>query len=221
MDLPVTESNPPGVDPLTSEPQITTMRHEFAPICIWTFTVPDHERLNAELIALIEEERRISPQGRACAGREMWQSQRQVTDDPPVQELFTSIFRVAAEIAAFLRWDVAGKKPVCKVCWANIHMKGGYHTRHIHPATIQLSGVYYAKAKKDCGDLIFHDLSRFLGLWMAAPNALELTGHNRSRFAVEPAAGLGVLFPAYVMHEVAANRSDGERIGLAYNINFE
>jgi len=221
MNLPVAEFHPLSVDRLTAEPPITTMRHEFAPTCIWTFTVPDHERLNAELIALIEEERRNSPESRACEGREMWQSQRQVSDDPPVRELFTSIFRVAAEIAAFLRWDIAGKKPACKVCWANIHMKGGYHTRHIHPATIQLSGVYYAKANKGCGDLIFHDLSRFLGLWAGAPSTLELTSHNRSRLAVEPEPGLGVLFPAYVMHEVAANRSDDERIGLAYNINFE
>jgi uncharacterized protein (TIGR02466 family) len=196
-------------------------RCEFAPTCIWTFTVPDHERLDAELLALIEEERRISPEGRACAGREMWQSQRQVGEDPPVRELFTSIFRVAEEIAAFLRWDVSGKKPVCKVCWANIHTKGGYHTRHIHPATVQLSGVYYVKAPKGSGDIIFHDLSRFLGLWAAVPNLLESTDYNRSQLAIEPAAGLAVLFPAYVMHEVGANRSDGERVGIAYNINFE
>jgi uncharacterized protein (TIGR02466 family) len=173
------------------------------------------------LLALIEKERQISPKGRACAGREMWQSQRQVGEDPPVRELFVSIFQVAEEIAAFLRWDVAGKNPVCKVCWANVHTRGGYHTRHIHPATVQLSGVYYVKAPKGCGDLIFHDLSRFLGLWATMPSLLEVTGHNRSQLAIEPEAGLGVLFPAYVMHEVGTNRSDGERVGIAYNINFE
>jgi uncharacterized protein (TIGR02466 family) len=202
-------------------PPITANRREFAPTCIWTFTVPNHERLDAELLTLIEEERQISPEGRACAGREMWQSRRQVGDDPPVRELFVSIFQMAEEIAAFLRWDVAGKKPVCKVCWANVHTRGGYHTRHIHPATVQLSGVYYAKAPTGCGDLVFHDLSRFLGLWAAAPSTLEVTDHNRSQLAVKPEAGLAVLFPAYVMHEVEANRSDGERVGIAYNINFE
>ena len=200
---------------------VDSTRHDFAPTCIWTFKVPDHEVLNQRLMVLIEEERRKSPESRECEGREMWQSQRSVAADPPVKELFETIFRMANDAAEFLRWDVADCTPVCKVCWANVHSKGSYHTRHVHPATIQLSGVYYIQAPANCGDIVFHDLSRFLGLWDAAPELLESTYQNATSFPVTPEEGLCVLFPGYLMHEVETNRSERDRVGLAFNINFE
>jgi len=212
----------PEAAPAAAEPApVPAQRHDFAPNCIWTFTVPGHAALNPRLLALIEAERRLSPLSRDCAGRDMWQSSRSVAGEPPVCELFQSIFRVAADVAGFLRWDVRGRRPVCEVCWANVHPPGSYHTRHIHPATVQLSGVYYVQAPAGCGDIVFHDLARFLGLWAAAPATAEPTLYNRPSFAVAPQAGLGVLFPAYVMHEVETNRSDGDRVGIAFNVNFE
>jgi uncharacterized protein (TIGR02466 family) len=200
---------------------IDLRRHDFAPNCIWTFQLPGYELLNERLILLIENERQATPESRQCAGREMWQSQRQVGEDPPVKELFEQIFRVAYDIAAFLKWDVAACIPVVKVCWANVHPPGSYHTRHIHPATIHLSGVYYIQAPENCGDIIFHDLPRFLGLWGSAPKTLEPTHQNAAQFPVKPEEGLCVLFPGYVMHEVETNRSESDRIGIAFNINFE
>lgn len=203
------------------EERIAARRHDFAPNCIWTFKVPDYEQLNRELLLLIRTERELSPESRKCAGREMWQSQRQVGEDPPVKELFNSIFRVAYDIAEFFRWDIGNCRPVCQVCWANIHPTGSYHTRHIHPASVQLSGVYYIKTSPNCGNIIFHDLPRFLGLWAAAPKTLEPTDQNSSQFSIEPEEGLCVLFPGYVMHEVETNRSEEDRVGIAFNINFE
>jgi uncharacterized protein (TIGR02466 family) len=206
---------------IEANPGIAMIRHDFAPNCVWTFKLPDDEGLNERLLQLIENERGAFPQSRECAGREMWQSQRQVTEEEPVKEVFETIFRGAYHIADFLRWDIASCKPIVKVCWANIHPTGSYHTRHIHPASVHLSGVYYIKTSKDCGNIVFHDLARFLGLWGAAPNTLEPTNHNRSRFSVEPEDGLCVLFPGYIMHEVETNRSEADRVGLAFNINFE
>ena len=205
----------------STEYEIHPTRYEFAPNCIWTFKVPDYENLNRRLLHLIQKERELSPESRKCAGREMWQSQRQVGEDPPVKDLFKSIFRVAYDIAEFLRWDIKGCQPACQVCWANIHPPGSYHTRHIHPATVHLSGVYYVYAPENCGNILFHDLPRFLGLWGAAPSLLEPNYHNISQFPVKPEAGLCVLFPAYIMHEVETNRSQEDRVGIAFNINFE
>ena len=210
-----------GREPKPGKAAVNFTRHDFAPTCIWTFKVPGHEILNQRLLVLIENERRKSPKSRKCEGREMWQSQRSVEADPPVKELFKTIFRMANDVAEFLRWDVADCTPVCQVCWANVHSKGSYHTRHVHPSSYHLSGVYFIQAPENCGDIVFHDLSRFLGLWGSAPEPLEWTYQNAESFPVKPEAGLCVLFPAYLMHEVETNRSDGERVGLAFNINFE
>src|SRR5438876_914395 len=125
---------------------VKSTRHDFAPTCVWTFKVPGHEILNQRLLVLIENERRKSPQSRECEGREMWQSQRSVGADPPVKELFKTIFRMANNVAEFLRWDVADCTPVCRVCWANVHSKGSYHTRHVHSSSYHLSGVYFIQA---------------------------------------------------------------------------
>ena len=203
---------------MENAPQVR--RQDFAPNSVWTFKVPDYDRVNESLLRLIESERLASPEPRECEGREMWQSRRYVGDDRSVKKVLKPIFHVARHIAEFLKWDIAGRRPVCKVCWANIHPKGSYHTRHIHPATIHLSGVYYIQAPENCGNIIFHDLPRFLGLW-AAPETLELTDHNAFSLSVKPEPGLCVLFPGYLMHEVETNRSDDDRVGIAFNINFE
>jgi uncharacterized protein (TIGR02466 family) len=196
-------------------------RLEFAPNCVWTFPVPDANAHNEALLAWIREERRRAPEGRACEGRDMWQGTRPVQEEPLVRRLFdAAIFPAARRIAAALSWDVAGLVPTCPVCWANVHPRGGFHTRHVHPATEHLSGVYYIQAGGDGGRIIFHDLPRFLGLWGAAPRALEPNRLNVSRIAVEPKAGLCVLFPAYLMHEVEVNRGDEDRVGLAFNLRF-
>ncbi|PYS25170.1 MAG: hypothetical protein DMF72_02510 [Acidobacteria bacterium] len=204
----------------TAENPLVVRRQDFAPNSVWSFRVPGYETLNRPLLRLIERERAAVPDTRECEGREMWQSQRSMDRDRPVRKVLEPIFRAARNIAEFLRWDIAGRASVCKVCWANIHPTGSYHTRHLHPASIHLSGVYYIKAPDNCGDIIFHDLPRFLGLW-DAPETLESTGHNAFSLSVKPEPGLCVLFPGYLMHEVETNRSDGDRVGLAFNINFE
>src|SRR5438132_13669667 len=102
-----------GREPNPGKNTVKFTRHDFAPSCIWTFKVPGHEILNQRLLVLIENERRKSPESRECEGREMWQSQRSVGADPPVKELFETIFRMARDAADFLRWDVAGRTPVC------------------------------------------------------------------------------------------------------------
>ena len=40
--------------------------------------------------------------------------------------------------------------------WANINPPGGYNRPHIHPNS-HFSGVYYIKATKDSGDIVFND----------------------------------------------------------------
>jgi uncharacterized protein (TIGR02466 family) len=197
-------------------------RLEFAPNCVWTFRVPDCATRNAELLEVIREERRLRPEGRAGGeGRQMWQGARPMMEHAVVVRLFEeAIFPAARQIAEALNWDVAGRTPTCPVCWANVHPKGGFHTRHMHPVTEHLSGVYYVQADAECGRIVFHDLARFLGLWGAAPPALGPNRLNLGRLAVAPQDGLCVLFPGYLMHEVEVNGSDRERIGLAFNLRF-
>jgi uncharacterized protein (TIGR02466 family) len=201
--------------------EISLQRVDFAPNSVWTFKLPNHQELNQDLLLRIKRERQLCPQSRECEGREMWQSQRPFTTEKSVKKLLKSVFGMARVIASFLKWDIGDNKPVCKVCWANIHPPGSYHTRHLHPSSAQLSGVYYIRAPENGGNIIFHDLPRFLGLWDSVPEILEPTYHNISQFEVTPEEGLCILFPAYMMHEVETNRSSEDRVGLAFNINFE
>ena len=78
-----------------------------------------------------------------------------------------------------------------------------------------------------------HDLARVLRFFarneIPAPATFDHVSKPRwiaanalwSGMSFEPEAGTCVLFPGYIMHEVEANRSGEDRIGLAFNVNFE
>jgi len=61
----------------------------------------------------------------------------------------------------------------------------------------RLSAVYYLEAPGNCGDLVLHE--------------------DDARIHVTPRAGLLVMFPPDLPHEVEDNRSDRTRLSVAFN----
>ena len=81
--------------------------------------------------------------------------------------------------------------------WFNISKKDDLTGLHDHSQTAILSGVVYLKAAKDSGNLYFKK-----------DNEIE----------IEPEIGKLVLFPSHLKHGVRANKSNVERISLAFNL---
>jgi uncharacterized protein (TIGR02466 family) len=101
--------------------------------------------------------------------------------------------------------------------WTNVYPPGAFVPQHLHPNCL-LSGVYYAKAPKDCGNLIFQD-----------PAYIAKVMHNRGagryptlaeKYMVDVRDGLMVIFPSWLPHSTQPNKSGEDRIIVSFNVGF-
>jgi uncharacterized protein (TIGR02466 family) len=102
--------------------------------------------------------------------------------------------------------------------WININKKNNYNKMHIHSSSI-LSGCYYAATPPRSGSIIFHnrpEASYILG-------EMKQVGARESMFtttsqACEPKAGAVLVFPGWLQHSVEENKSEQDRISIAFNL---
>lgn len=100
--------------------------------------------------------------------------------------------------------------------WLNSSSKYDYTNPHHHGAAFLL-GVYYLKAKGDCGDLILHD-PRGAKNWIKGyENTKGYPMSGRDYYSYSPKEGELVMFPAYITHHVNPNMTDDIRVSLAIN----
>ena len=86
-------------------------------------------------------------------------------------------------------------QPKVSDMWGMIYNKGNYAITHDHWPALW-SGVYYIKAPKNSGDLIFPQLKQ----------------------RITPKAGMMVIFDGATRHGVEENLSDEERIAVSFNV---
>jgi uncharacterized protein (TIGR02466 family) len=72
------------------------------------------------------------------------------------------------------------------------------------------------RAPKNCGDIVFQDPRRQAVVLI--PAVSEFTPHNASTHSIMPQQGRLIMFHSWFQHMVEANRSDEERISIAFNI---
>ena len=111
-------------------------------------------------------------------------------------------------------WGIQ-KPVVLKNFWLNQHNQNDYGMSHLHPEGI-ISGVYYARAPKNSGRIVFErpDIqeSYFEG------DVINL--YNYKEYAVEPKVGLCIIFPSYLKHRIEQNLSTEERISISFNYAY-
>ena len=99
--------------------------------------------------------------------------------------------------------------------WFNVSRPGYSHRNHVHPNNI-ISGVYYLKTSPECGSIVFDDPRPQANVLL--PDVSEVTPFNNHTYAVTPEAGQMIMFPSWLAHRVAINRSKQERISLSFNV---
>ena len=108
-------------------------------------------------------------------------------------------------------------RPKIANMWLTIYPQGGYVPTHTHPGSV-LSGVYYAKAEPNCGNLEFQDPSWALKQSIQFSNEKTPDCLKLSNYVVQPTSGLLVLFPSYLPHFTQPNQSGEDRIIYSFNI---
>ena len=101
--------------------------------------------------------------------------------------------------------------------WANVNESGHYNTLHMHPGS-QWSVVYYVAAGTPNSDSPLNGRLELRDPRPAAEYA-RMPGFTCGQpLLVMPAAGLMVVFPAWIEHGVHPYQGDGPRISIAINI---
>ena len=102
-------------------------------------------------------------------------------------------------------------------CWANVSQQGFPHRQHIHPNNY-LSGAYYVKTAPGADSINFHDPRP--QATMLVPPARNQDLANPDQVSLDVSDGMLVMFPAWLNHSVAPNRSAITRISVAFNLMF-
>ncbi len=81
-----------------------------------------------------------------------------------------------------------------------------------------LSGVYYVRTPKGADTINFHDPRSQTEI--IRPPVTVLTAENTDQVVVRVKNGTILLFPSWLAHSVDANKSDGIRISVSFNVMF-
>jgi len=123
-----------------------------------------------------------------------------------------------ARFAGELEFDLGGRPLTMTDCWVNVMPRGVTHSLHLHPLSF-ISGTYYVVTPPGCPGLKFEDprLSKFMA---APPKVAGARPTSRAHITYPAKAGHVILFESWLRHEVAANRTQAERISISFNYNW-
>jgi uncharacterized protein (TIGR02466 family) len=102
-------------------------------------------------------------------------------------------------------WKVAG-------CWMTSYEKNHYAHIHNHSPS-DISGCYYVKSNTNDGNIFFLNPNRIMSSTLVYRTLPD-------RLFVRPRPGTLILFPGWLDHGVEPNKTDDERVSVAFNIDF-
>jgi uncharacterized protein (TIGR02466 family) len=192
-------------------------RQDLWPTPLWYFEVP-FAQINPETIVQEAYAFQKSDKGVVISNVGGYQSTTLTLQDrvPPtltkLLEILTEQCQTCAKEFGF------GRRLGIANYWININKKNHYNKMHIHSSSI-LSGCYYAATTPQSGNIILHnrpEASYILG-------EMKNIGAGESRYtataqAFQPKAGAVLVFPGWLQHSVEENKSDQDRISIAFNL---
>ena len=197
------------------------------PTPIVHFQVPDSAALNTELKTVIERQQKVDT-GTEISNFGGWQSSWKMDQwgGAPAIKLLAFARNTANRVTCDRTGNpmtIAWKAQM----WANVNRTGHGNEFHCHPSTFW-AAVYYVddggiSADPSLGGWLELMDPRAPGSLMYAPHlafncpgGLSVGGNE----VVVPKAGLMVLFPAWVLHQVRPYKGNAERISIAFNLSL-
>jgi uncharacterized protein (TIGR02466 family) len=181
------------------------------PSRIFCYDLPAEEAraLNAALFAEID--RLFTPRPNLQQGQN-FQTHHDLHRNPAVAPLMQVVNAALEETLAALK--VVHRGFAVTGCWANMNPAGVPHAPHSHPNNL-LAGVYYVRADAGADRITFHEpRPQIYTLW---PRPQTNTMLNASHWSIPVKPGRVIVFPAWLMHSVPPNRSQGPRLSISFN----
>lgn len=95
--------------------------------------------------------------------------------------------------------------------WSNLHRKGGHTTTHFHSGSPFVAS-FYLKTPQNCGNIVFENPLEYHMCHEPRKQGLEYTHEVEENQLV--------LFPGWLKHRTEENRSDEDRIVIAFNFEI-
>lgn len=106
----------------------------------------------------------------------------------------------------------------CDDFWFNISKPNSFQEYHIHPRS-DFSLVYYVKAKKDSGNIIFQSNNALSDMFPLKTNKLTYASYQTCFY--RPRESMILIFRSGLAHMVEKNLSGEDRISIAMNFRFK
>ena len=172
-------------------------------------------QLNENLKNYIKFSKQLKKVGRTKSNVGGFQSCNLNHDEPTLSNLIKII---TFESNNFYKNFLCLKKDIkLDNIWLNINYFKDYNKIHVHPFS-EISGVFYVKTPKNCGNLMFHrdtNIDHFLSNDLIS----KLNQYNSSGYFIPPEENFLYLFPSWLKHSTEPNLSKEERISISFNLS--
>ena len=168
----------------------------------------EHKPLNKKLHKEILAAKKLDAKGMPGSNENCWRSTYRYSCQ---EELLKPMNLILSDYLNyyFHKTDI----PAEIIYWTNINSFGGGNLFHTHyRADADISGVYYVQGE-GTGNIKFATHEQ---LYFMIPPHMP----HAKMIAHEPKDGDILLFPSYLLHEVALNTSAKKRITIAFNIKL-
>ena len=143
-----------------------------------------------------------------------WQSSSMGTKEIP-KETIPLILKIEEAVQEYSELFKLKKRVKFSNMWININSYKDSNLIHTHPGCL-ISGVYYIKTSKNCGDIKFKQSSRIDDYLHYEP-VTERNSLNAIFWSAPAIENTIYLFPSWLEHLVTLNYSKEDRISLSFN----
>lgn len=188
------------------------------PTPIWTMQLENYKIINEQMYDFIKNNQIDDQKGINKSNIRGWHSKDFNLKEKEPRSFISFISSSIEQVMIDMNWEREKQKIKISNMWAIINTGGSTNVRHQH-GNSSISGAYYVRAPKDCGDIVFYD-PRPAPVY-SYPKAISSNLLNAQVNGISPKEGALVLFPSYVDHSVNENLSNEERIVISFNITIQ
>jgi len=132
------------------------------------------------------------------------------------KEFAELVISTSKEIINELKYDV--EDIVITDMWATVLKSGENHPAHTHSNNF-LSGVYYLQSYDQGSSIMFQDPRP--AAHVILPRMTETIIANASLLSYASKQNRAIFFPSWLQHRVQPNKSEGNRISIAWNVQVK
>ena len=183
------------------------------PTLIYIKEISNASKLNFHLEKQILKWNKEDSKGVSKTNAGGWHSTTDMNTKQEYNPLMRELFSMQEEI---FKKEYLTMKPVLGNMWANINYPGNANRPHLHPNAL-FSGVYWVKAPEKSGSLMLYEPRPGVHTIMPNRKKGKLPPELWREVHYTPRAGIIVMFPAWLWHEVQPNESNDTRISVSFN----